>query len=199
MSHDEGGNMSKYLNYRASRIGYSSYKAYLQSPQWRVFRDKVRAKACYSCGTRDVPLQVHHVSYKRLGNEKPDDVVTLCNSCHEAIHGIVGDDISLETAHDTYRPPMEKEKKRKPRREWVSWFKLLNKSKRQTVDELRDFLVRVGLSDGEKATERAYRTGLVRIIDDKEKWNLRKYISVMQREKKREKRRIKQALVSEQP
>mgnify|MGYP001618646519 CR=1 FL=1 len=185
--------MPDYLNHRVQRLGYKSYSAYLQSPQWKLFRDRVKASACYSCGRHNVILQVHHINYDRLGDERPDDVVTLCNSCHEAIHDIVRDGISLETAHETYKAPVRERKPtlHKPRQEWVSWFKLLNKSKHQTLYELKGFLVEEGLSTGENATEKAYKIGLVRNQDGREQWCLRKYIRIMQTAKKRAKRTLK--------
>ena len=134
--------MSAYLDARARRIGYPSYVAYLQSPQWSIFRDRVKARACYCCGKRDEILQVHHVSYDNLGAERPEDVVTVCNDCHVTIHKNINDGNELETAHNHYHAPLERETmphKKKP--EWVSWHKLVNKSKHQTLNQLLKFLM----------------------------------------------------------
>ena len=83
------------------------------------------------------------------------------------------------------------EKKRKNR--WVSWFDLLNKSKHQTLAELKAFLIEKGLSDGTQATKKAYNTGMVRDIDGKERWNLKQYITLMQNDKKHKKQQAKRA------
>lgn len=185
--------MSAYLDARARRLGYASYAAYLQSPQWRVFRDRVKARACYCCGKRSPSLQVHHISYDNLGAERPEDVVTVCDDCHAAIHGKVNDGNDLETAHEQYRAPLERESEpRKKKPEWVSWHKLLNKRKHQTPNQLLRFLMDKELSDGWKATSKAHAMGLVRLIDGKEKWNVRKYIRIMQAEKKRKKQQAKE-------
>lgn len=80
-----------------------------------------------------------------------------------------------------------KDRANKKQNNWVSWFTLLNKSKRQTLDELRAFLIDKGLSDGLRATDKAYRLGFVRHRDGKERWNRRKYIAMMQSEKKQRK------------
>ena len=187
---------SSYLNYRARCIGYPSYTAYLQSPQWRMFREQVKANACYCCGSRGADLQVHHTNYDHLGAEKPEDVMTVCNACHEAIHGKVKNGGDLETAHEQHALATTTNDRVKPKKqEWVSWFELLNKSKHQSLAELRTFLVDQGLSDGKRATQKAYGRGLVRLIDGKERWNIRKYIRIMQADKKRKKRAEKALLV----
>jgi hypothetical protein len=32
-------------------------------------------------------LDVHHLTYERLGSELADDLLVLCRNCHELIHG----------------------------------------------------------------------------------------------------------------
>lgn len=36
------------------------------------------------------PLQVHHRTYERIGNEGLDDLIVVCPRCHMKIHGIQG-------------------------------------------------------------------------------------------------------------
>lgn len=63
--------------------------SYLTSAHWKEFRAAVlleRGRKCEQCGGTS-RIQVHHLTYKRCGNERPDDVVVLCRSCHEEIHG----------------------------------------------------------------------------------------------------------------
>ncbi|MCE5329646.1 HNH endonuclease [bacterium] len=31
-------------------------------------------------------MQVHHLTYKSFGNEELEDLVTVCEKCHEKIH-----------------------------------------------------------------------------------------------------------------
>lgn len=73
----------------------SEYKAYLQSDKWaeiceqRRRIDRYRCCACGCAGTQVNPLEVHHLSYKHIGNEETriyEDLVTLCHSCHKLIH-----------------------------------------------------------------------------------------------------------------
>ena len=66
----------------------AAYSAYLRSPAWFNIRDRVIARdgkccrRCYSSG----PLHVHHLTYVRFGREHLADLVTLCESCHDALH-----------------------------------------------------------------------------------------------------------------
>jgi len=69
-------------------------------------------------------------------------------------------------------------------KKWVTWFDLLNKSKHQTINQLKTFLIEKGLSDGNQATSEAFKFGFVRLIEGKEKWNKKKYLEMMQADKK---------------
>jgi 5-methylcytosine-specific restriction endonuclease McrA len=74
---------------RANKI---TYKDYLQSEHWkdvrkRFWKSKLHNGTCYTCGShRD--LQVHHKTYKHIGNEKLNDFVLLCGDCHKETHKI---------------------------------------------------------------------------------------------------------------
>lgn len=60
------------------------YKAYLASPAWQTKRKAALMRAghrCQACGRKGA-LQVHHLTYVRLTQELPTDLVTLCKSCH---------------------------------------------------------------------------------------------------------------------
>lgn len=67
----------------------SNYASYLRSEHWRETRADALDRAdhkCESCGDSSGPLQVHHLTYERVGEEKPDDLQVLCRSCHAAEH-----------------------------------------------------------------------------------------------------------------
>lgn len=70
------------------RLGFKTLNDYLASPAWAAFRSDILAerKACEDCGTGQ-GLQLHHISYSRLGNERSDDIRVLCRPCHEKSHG----------------------------------------------------------------------------------------------------------------
>lgn len=64
-----------------------TYREYLRSPQWRRRREqrlKLDGYACQQCGTtsKQYRLEVHHLTYKRLGHERMEDLQTLCVLCH---------------------------------------------------------------------------------------------------------------------
>lgn len=64
------------------------YKHYLTSPWW--YRVSAKRKAidgfkCRECNSAE-RLEVHHLSYERLGHERSDDLITLCMFCHEDKH-----------------------------------------------------------------------------------------------------------------
>jgi hypothetical protein len=68
--------------------------AYLQSIQWAMKRSAVLIRdnfQCQACGSK-YNLEVHHISYINLGNESLEDLITLCNFHHQAIHDILGYD-----------------------------------------------------------------------------------------------------------
>lgn len=71
------------------------YSDYLESDEWKARRDyrlKKDGYRCAICGTGK-NLQVHHITYERVKNELIDDLVTVCESCHNGIHS---NDLILE-------------------------------------------------------------------------------------------------------
>jgi 5-methylcytosine-specific restriction endonuclease McrA len=59
-----------------------------KSVLWQSIREWALLRAghkCEKCGA-EFPLQVHHKTYARLGKEGPDDLIVLCESCHEEEH-----------------------------------------------------------------------------------------------------------------
>lgn len=73
------------------------YKDYIESYKWIQLSEETRMarRCCAECGmTRQwsryfygVDLDVHHLTYERLGNELPEDLVVLCARCHALRHG----------------------------------------------------------------------------------------------------------------
>lgn len=70
------------------------------------------------------------------------------------------------------------------RSHWVRFDVLLNKAKHQTLPELRAFMQAKGLSDGFHATELAYELGFAKRFDGRVLWHLKRYIQMMQADKK---------------
>ncbi len=68
--------------------GRVNYAGYIRSPEWRDKALVLKARAgwqCQKCGraASEMTLDVHHLTYERLGHERPDDLIVLCRSCHE--------------------------------------------------------------------------------------------------------------------
>lgn len=68
-------------------------EAYQEGPQlgfWNVreyvlFRD---GHACQWCQgkSKDNILNVHHIESRKIGGDRPDNLITLCETCHDLIH-----------------------------------------------------------------------------------------------------------------
>ena len=66
----------------------NTYREYFKSKAWQRKRSKVIFRdgaQCRACGSRE-NLEVHHLTYARFTEEWLGDLVTLCESCHKAVH-----------------------------------------------------------------------------------------------------------------
>lgn len=74
------------------------YREYLKSGHWERLRERILRRSnwkCERCGERagysmkgnKIGLQVHHLSYERVGYEHDDDLIVLCFACHAKEHG----------------------------------------------------------------------------------------------------------------
>ncbi|HMF21459.1 MAG TPA: HNH endonuclease signature motif containing protein [Pseudolabrys sp.] len=66
----------------------SAYNWYLGSAFWRERREHILKRAnytCEKCGKRPA-AEVHHLTYIRIYQELPSDLVALCKPCHNEIH-----------------------------------------------------------------------------------------------------------------
>lgn len=78
------------VKYESARLMLSKpdrllYVDYLQSPMWEPKRAeavKRAGNACQKCKRRNVLLEVHHISYVRMGKERPEDLIAVCPPCH---------------------------------------------------------------------------------------------------------------------
>ncbi len=63
---------------------------YRQTPEWKEMALKCKEHQdwkCWLCGKDHLPLDTHHITYKREGGEEiPDDLMALCNPCHFKLH-----------------------------------------------------------------------------------------------------------------
>lgn len=45
-----------------------------------------RPKRCLVCRATRREIQLHHITYENLGNERYSDVIALCKLCHDNLH-----------------------------------------------------------------------------------------------------------------
>lgn len=67
------------------------YHNYLLSEEWGNIRRAVIKRDNYHCwicggGAHGSDANVHHLTYKNIGNENITDLVNLCPTCHSEIH-----------------------------------------------------------------------------------------------------------------
>ena len=79
-----------------------NYREYINSPSWRVMahlmttfaeQDESGRCRCDGCGEffHRCRMNVHHVTYERLGCEGPEDLRLLCERCHANEHEAVAE------------------------------------------------------------------------------------------------------------
>ena len=79
---------------RTAQLRTMPFAEYRKQPEWQVRRVQALTRAQYRCqmgSSHDGTLDVHHNCYKNYGDERPEDLVVLCRSCHQKFHGIVED------------------------------------------------------------------------------------------------------------
>jgi hypothetical protein len=82
-------------------LGFASYGDYLLSPHWLAFKDRffaARKRRCFACRKRQ-GIELHHITYNRIGAERLDDVVPLCGRCHDRVHHLIASGCPKNTAH----------------------------------------------------------------------------------------------------
>lgn len=69
------------------------YDTYINSPEWEARkqafrRDHPEKNQCLLCGDK-YNLNIHHVTYANLCNERDNDLECLCKDCHTKLHDAV--------------------------------------------------------------------------------------------------------------
>jgi len=65
------------------------YQQRMTSANWKTLKRKVieqRDNRCERCEKESASLHLHHVHYRSLGSEQPEDVELLCPECHTEAH-----------------------------------------------------------------------------------------------------------------
>ena len=53
--------------------------------QYVLFRDGYKCQHC-GCHGKGIKLHVHHIESRKIGGDAPDNLITLCEHCHELLH-----------------------------------------------------------------------------------------------------------------
>jgi 5-methylcytosine-specific restriction endonuclease McrA len=90
-----------------TKIDYKQkYEKYLSGNHWRKVRERFFRKVhngkgrCFICGTFDGRLDVHHLTYERIGREKLNDLRCLCEKCHKIVHEKYPDNFGESTVNE---------------------------------------------------------------------------------------------------
>jgi 5-methylcytosine-specific restriction endonuclease McrA len=76
------------IHYHIAALRRLPYPEYLLTRHWERKRRLAIERAgyrCEKCGFRYF-LEVHHLTYERLGCEQPEDLMALCRTCHRGQH-----------------------------------------------------------------------------------------------------------------
>ena len=74
-------------------------KLYMSSELWNIKRKRVLKRdnyTCQKCQAKYVPLDVHHISYKHVGDEPLKTLTSVCRTCHSNLHQELGYDYERE-------------------------------------------------------------------------------------------------------
>ena len=71
-----------------------TYSMYLRSKHWKLKRkeyleSKYYENCCSMCKKETKGIHIHHITYKRVGNELLSDLVALCADCHRIMHNLM--------------------------------------------------------------------------------------------------------------
>jgi len=75
-------------------ISAKAKAAYLKSAKWKFLRKQILDRDNHQCVMCEstTRLEIHHLTYKRLTDERLSDLVTLCHMCHSRQHKIYARD-----------------------------------------------------------------------------------------------------------
>jgi hypothetical protein len=69
---------------------WERYAEYMASPEWAIKRRRVLMRDGHKCQAclDATATQVHHLTYRHLGNEPLYELISVCAPCHERITGM---------------------------------------------------------------------------------------------------------------
>ena len=85
---------------------FRNKEEYYKSPEWREKRSFALNRANHMCQQercgRTSGLEVHHITYDNLYDEKPDDLIVLCKKHHRMADRERAHDSWYESSFETY-------------------------------------------------------------------------------------------------
>ncbi len=84
------------------KVDLLKHAEYIKSPEWKIKRKLVLERdnyKCLSCLSANA-TEVHHLSYKHLGNEPLFELVSICRRCHQEIYNMDNDYDSKQIVHE---------------------------------------------------------------------------------------------------
>lgn len=64
---------------QGEQLGFLNVREYV------LYRDNHRCQCCHG-KSKDIILNVHHIESRKTGGNAPNNLITLCETCHEAYH-----------------------------------------------------------------------------------------------------------------
>lgn len=129
----------------------AKHDAYLRSPAWQAKRADYRRNrkwACLICGAKR-GIQLHHLTYDRLGDEDLDDLVPLCQGCHVIVHEHARQHPELDLRAATYAARQHYRCLRTLTQRKQEYRKTARKARRQANRPHIDWAERLGLEPGQ--------------------------------------------------
>ncbi len=83
-----------YTYRKVKKLKCMGYNEYLKTQHWALAKSaalKRDENKCADCGyfTYEKNLEVHHITYIRRGKERLEDLLTLCQDCHQERHFVL--------------------------------------------------------------------------------------------------------------
>ena len=92
---------------------FKKYSDYLGSRHWknkRIETFSIRGNKCESCGSSE-NIQVHHTTYKNIGNENVSELMVLCKDCHVLVHKVIKQNNIVKYSHLIKKKKSKKNKR----------------------------------------------------------------------------------------
>lgn len=73
-----------------TKESYGTYEEYLKTKHWLKVKARYVLKYVKMCSMCESTtwIDLHHITYNRIGNERDEDLIWLCRTCHKKIHAI---------------------------------------------------------------------------------------------------------------